>query len=73
MGRMSDLHIELQERGLTDEEIQNYDYADLDFNNRDAPPGEQWWTEQDNSNFAEKYEAERIKAEITDWRLFGAM
>lgn len=73
MGRMSDLYIQLQESGLTDEEIQNVDLCDLDFNASDAPTNdEQWWEHQDANLVAAEKELE-LNAQIVDWRILGLL
>lgn len=73
MGRMKELHMELVNQGLSDKEIENYDFDMLDFDNHNAPNGEQWYTHEDENGYAEELESIRIQAEIIDWRLFGAM
>ncbi len=73
MGRMKELHMELIERGLTDEQIENRNLADLNFDDAESHHDSEWFAHQDVSNFADDYQAACLKADIDDWRIAGVL
>ena len=72
MGRMKDLHIQIQELGLgielmrledTTEELQT-----LNFDTQNHTDDSEWWREQDSELAREELEAIEIQADVEDLR-----
>lgn len=68
MGRMSELHIEMQEM----EEAQQIERAQEELAEMRATTKD-WWTEQDQEMDAEEERALELKAEIQEYRTQGYM